>query len=118
VTSQELAVGLSLITFVSAAINVYIGLRLAALQSQIRADSAAVEVAMVKQFVEWKDSVLAAINGKYVTATLLAEIRAGLSHDVMRLDRGLERIEHRCEVRLAGGCVLKDAVDDSPANQM
>jgi hypothetical protein len=44
-TSQDLTIGISVVTIVSGAINVYVGLRLAALQAQIKADSAAAEVA-------------------------------------------------------------------------
>jgi hypothetical protein len=77
------------------AMNVYVGLRLAALQAHMKPDSAAAEVALVKQFVAWKDDMLQLLNGKYVTAVLVAEIRTGIAHDVSRIDRMLGRIERR-----------------------
>ena len=40
-TKQEITIGISVVTVISGAINVYVGLRLAALQAQIKADSAA-----------------------------------------------------------------------------
>ena len=75
VTPQEITIGISLSPLSSAAVNVYVGLRLAAMQAKMKADTSALEVALVKQFVGWKDEVLAAINGKYVSAKLIAEIR-------------------------------------------
>jgi len=108
-TSQEVTVGISVLTVVSGAINVYVGLRLAALQAQIKADSAAAEIALVKQFVEWKDDMLQLLNGKYVTASLVGEIRTGISHDVSRIDRVLDRIERRCEERGPVGCIFHQA---------
>ena len=77
-TTQEITIGISVVTVVSGAINVYVGLRLAALQSKMKADSAALEIALMKQFVTWKDELLQLLNGKYVTATLVAEIRTGI----------------------------------------
>lgn len=99
-TSQEITIGLSVITVASAAVNVYVGLRLSALQSKMKADSAALEVALMKQFVTWKDELLQLLNGKYVTATLVAEIRQNFGHDLQQIDRRLERIERRCEQRI------------------
>ena len=98
-TAQDITIAVSILTVVSGAINVYVGLRLAALQAQIKADSAAAEIALVKQFVEWKDDMLQLLNGKYVTATLVGEIRTGITHDVARIDKVLDRIERRCEER-------------------
>ena len=102
-TPQEITVGLSLITAAGAAINVYVGLRLAAMQAKMKADSSALEVTLMKQFVTWKDDLLTLLNGKYVTATLVGEIRSSMSHDVDRIDKVLDRIERRCEQR---GCLL------------
>jgi hypothetical protein len=66
----------------------------------MKADSAALEVALMKQFVSWKDELLQLLNGKYVTATLVAEIRQNFGHDMQQIDRRLERIERRCEQRI------------------
>jgi hypothetical protein len=101
------------VTVVSDAINVYVGLRLAALQSKMKADSAALEIALMKQFVTWKDDLLQLVNGKYVTASLIAEIRAGNTHDVARIDRVLDRIERRCEERGPVGCLFHPTPEQS-----
>jgi hypothetical protein len=113
-TNQGLTIGISLVTIASGAINVYVGLRLAALQAQLKADSAAAEIALVKQFVEWKDDMLQLLNGKYVTAVLVAEIRTGIAHDVSRIDKVLDRIERRCEERGPTGCIFYQAPEQSP----
>lgn len=105
-TTQEITVAISALTVISGAINVYVGLRLSALQSKMKADSAALEIALMKQFVTWKDELLQLLNGKYVTATLVAEIRTGFAHDIQRIDRVLDRIERRCEERGATGCIF------------
>jgi len=97
---QLIGVGISLITLTATAIDVYVGLRLAALQSKMKADSSGLEVSLLKQFVLWKDEVLTAINGKYVTAALLAEMRANFGHELQQIDKRLERIEQRWEERL------------------
>ena len=102
-TPQEITVGLSVITVAGATVNVYVGLRLAAMQARMKADSAALEVVLMKQFVTWKDELLTLLNGKYVTSTLVSEIRSGMAHDVDRIDKVLDRIERRCEER---GCQL------------
>lgn len=96
---QEIAVGLSLLTVAGTAINVFVGLRLAAMQSKLKADTSALEVALVKQFVGWKDEVLATINGKYVSAQLIAEIRTSLGRELAQLELRVDRIEKRCEDR-------------------
>ncbi|HWR54804.1 MAG TPA: hypothetical protein VN428_27090 [Bryobacteraceae bacterium] len=100
---------LSVLTIGGTAINVYVGLRLAALQSKMKADSAALELSLLKQFVTWKDEVLGAINGKYVSATLIAEIRGSLGRELGLIQSRLDHIEHRCEERIescrAGGKV-------------
>jgi hypothetical protein len=106
-TAQEITIGISVVTIISGAINVYVGLRLSALQAKMKADSAALEIALMKQFVTWKDDLLQLLNGKYVTASLVAEIRTGISHDVTRIDRVLDRIERRCEERGPTGCMFQ-----------
>jgi len=111
-TTQEITIGISVVTVVSGAINVYVGLRLAALQSKMKADSAALEITLMKQFVTWKDELLQLLNGKYVTATLVAEIRTGIAHDVQRIDKVLDRIERRCEERGVSGCILRQAPEE------
>ena len=116
-TNQEITTGISVVTVVSGAINVYVGLRLAALQAQIKADSAAAEIALVKQIVEWKDDMLRLLNGKYVTAVLVAEIRTGIAHDVSRIDRVLDRIERRCEERGPVGCIFHRPHEPAPEDQ-
>jgi hypothetical protein len=105
-TTQEITIAISALTVVSGAINVYVGLRLSALQSKMKADSAALEITLMKQFVTWKDELLQLLNGKYVTATLVAEIRTGFAHDIQRIDKVLDRIERRCEERGATGCLF------------
>jgi hypothetical protein len=99
VTGSEITIAISVITAVSAAVNVYVGLRLAALQSKMKADSSALEVALVRQFIGWKDEVLAAINGKYVSAQLIAEIRASIGRELAQVECRLDRVETRCEER-------------------
>ena len=116
-SGEELTIGISALTVVSGGINVYVGLRLAALQAQIKADSAAAEIALVKQFVEWKDDMLRLLNGKYVTAVLVAEIRTGIAHDVSRIDRVLDRIERRCEERGPAGCIFHQPHVPPPEDQ-
>jgi hypothetical protein len=96
---QVLAVVLSIVTAAATGMNVYIGLRLAALQSKMKADSSALEASLIKQFVGWKDEVLAAINGKYVSAALIAEIRNNLGRELAQIEARLEHIENRCETR-------------------
>ncbi len=96
---QVLAVVLSIVTAAATGMNVYIGVRLAALQSKMRADSSALEASLIKQFVAWKDEVLAAINGKYVSAALIAEIRSNLGRELAQIEARLEHIENRCEMR-------------------
>ena len=96
---QEIAVGLSLLTVAGTAVNVFVGLRLAAMQSKLKADTSALEVSLVKQFVGWKDDVLATLNGKYVSAQLIAEIRSSLGRELAQLEARVERIEVRCEER-------------------
>ena len=98
---QLAAVCLSVITLAGGAINVYVGLRLAALQSKMKADASGLEVVLLKQFVLWKDEVLSAINGKYVTAALVAEMRSNFGHELQQIDKRLERIEERCAERFA-----------------
>ncbi len=98
-TPQEITIGISVITAASAAVNVYVGLRLAAIQAKMKADASALEVSLVKQFVAWKDEVLAAINGKYVSAQLIAEIRTSIGRELAQIELRLDRIEKRCEER-------------------
>jgi hypothetical protein len=99
VTPQEATIGLSVVTVASGAINVYVGLRLTALQSKMKADSSALEVSILKQFVAWKDDVLTAINGKYVSDKLIGEIRASLGREMSALSARMDHIEKRCEER-------------------
>ena len=113
-TAQEITIGISILTVISGAINVYVGLRLAALQAKMKADSAALEIALMKQFVAWKDDLLQLLNGKYVTASLVAEIRTGIAHDVTRIDRVLDRIERRCEERGPAGCIFRQTPEHPP----
>ncbi len=96
---QEATVGLSVLTVASAGVNIYVGLRLAALQAKLKADSATLEIALLRQFVTWKDEVLTAINGKYVSAQLVSEIRTSLAHEVASLAARVDHIERRCEDR-------------------
>ncbi len=98
-TPQEIAVGLSLLTVAGTAINVFVGLRLAAIQSKLKADTSALEVALLKQFVGWKEDVLATINGKYVSAQLIAEIRSSVGRELTQIEVRIDRIEKRCEQR-------------------
>ncbi len=92
-----LTLALSVLTIGGAAINVYIGLRLSSLQSKMKADSSAFELSLLKQFVVWKDDVLGAINGKYVSAALIAEMRSGVGHEISQIQTRLERFEQGCE---------------------
>ncbi len=116
-SGQEITVAISVLTVASGAMNVYIGLRLAALQAKMKADSAALEITLMKQFVTWKDELLQLLNGKYVTATLVAEIRMGFSHDIQRIDKVLDRIERRCEERGATGCIFHPGPEQPPAQE-
>jgi hypothetical protein len=99
VTPQEATIALSIVTLASGAINVYVGLRLSALQSKIKADSSALEVTLLKQFVAWKDDVLSAINGKYVSEKLIGEIRTSVGREMSTLSARMDHIEKRCEER-------------------
>jgi hypothetical protein len=96
---QLVGVGVSIITFAATTINVFVGLRLAAMQAKLKADHSALEVALVKQFVVWKDDVLSTINGKYVSAQLIAEIRTSIGRELTQLEVRVDRIEKRCEER-------------------
>ncbi len=98
-TPQEITIGISLITVSSAAVNVYVGLRLAAMQSRMKADSSILEVSLLKQFAAWKDDVLATINGKYVSSQLITEIRSSLGRELSQLEGRVDHIEKRCEDR-------------------
>lgn len=98
-TPPEIAVALSLLTAAGTAINVFVGLRLAVIQSRLKADTAALEVSLVKQFIAWKDEVLGVINGKYVSAQLIAEIRTSIGRELAQIEMRLDRIEKRCEER-------------------
>lgn len=113
-SAQEITVAISVLTVASGAMNVYIGLRLAALQAKMKADSAALEITLMKQFVTWKDELLQLLNGKYVTATLVAEIRSSVAHDIQRIDKVLDRIERRCEERGATGCIFHPGPEQPP----
>jgi hypothetical protein len=116
-SAQDITIAISVLTVVSGAINVYVGLRLAALQAKMKADSAALEIALMKQFVTWKDDLLQLLNGKYVTASLVAEIRASIAHDVTRIDKVLDRIERRCEERGTAGCIFHQPHEPQPEDQ-
>lgn len=96
---QLIGLLLSAITLGATAINVYVGLRLAAVQAKLKADSSALEVMFVKQFALWKDEVLSTINGKYVSAQLIAEIRTSLGRELSQLELRVDRLEKRCEDR-------------------
>jgi hypothetical protein len=67
------------------------------LQAQMKDDSAAAEIALVRQFIAWKDEILQLLNSKYMTAVLVAEIRDGIAHDVSRIDKVLDRLDRRRE---------------------
>jgi hypothetical protein len=97
--TQALPLILSIVTIGGTAINIFVSLRLAALQAKLTAENAALEVALLKQFVGWKDEVLQAINGKYVSATLIAEIRSNLGRELAHIAARLEHLEQRCEDR-------------------
>jgi hypothetical protein len=83
------------------AINLFVGLRLAAMQSKLKADTSALEVAMIKQFTAWKDEVLSAINGKYVSEKLIVEIRSGIGREIQSLSARIGHLDERCERRHA-----------------
>ncbi len=99
ISTQALTLWLSALTVLATGLNVFVGLRLAALQAKMRADNAALEVALLKQFVTWKDDILQAINGKYVSAALVAEIRSNVGRELGMLTARLDHIEKRCEDR-------------------
>ena len=96
---QLIGVGISLITLTATAINVYVGLRLAAMQAKMKADASALETALLKQFVQWKDDILALLNGKYVSDKLVAEIHMNLEREIAVINARIDRIEKRCEER-------------------
>ena len=98
-TTIDLSAVLTLAVVVASGINVFVGLRLAALQFRLTAAAAIQEVALLKQFVAWKDEVLSAINGKYVSTALIGEIKTGLGHEMAQLQARMDRIERRCEER-------------------
>lgn len=96
---------LSSITLVSGAVNVFVGLRLAALQQRVRADSASLEVTLVKELSSWKESVLKLLSG-YATTAAVLELHGSVNRDIDRLRVILDRIERRCEERGLSGCML------------
>ena len=98
-SSQEITVIISLVGIVSVAINVYVGLRLAAVQAKLEADAATLKASLVAQFAMWKDDVLSAINGKYVSEKLITEIRSGIGREIVGLTARLDHLEERCERR-------------------
>ena len=98
-TAQEWTLIIPVIGIVSVAINVYVGLRLAAVQAKLEADAATLQAELLKQFVTWKDEVLAAINGKYVSEKLILEIRSGIGREMSILTARLDHIDERCERR-------------------
>ena len=98
---QEITIIISLVGIVSVAINVYVGLRLAAVQSKLEADAAALKASLIAQFVTWKDDVLSAINGKYVSEKLITEIRSGIGREMNILAARLDHMDDRCERRHA-----------------
>ncbi len=112
-TPQEITVGLSLITACGAGVNVFVGLRLAALQAKMKADSSQMEVQLLKQFVAWKDEVLTAINGKYVTDKLIGEIKASLVREMAALSARMDHIEKRCEDRPKDCVALRSRLSPS-----
>jgi hypothetical protein len=110
-TPQEITVGVSIVTLASAAMNVYIGLRLTALQAQSKADNATLETRIVTQLSQWKDEVLATINGKYVSGQLIAEIRTSIGRELAQIEMRLDSIEKRCEQRLKE-CITRCPEDE------
>ena len=106
---QELTVIISVIGIVAVAVNVYVGLRLAAVQSKLEGDAAALKAELLEQFIAWKDEVLNAINGKYVSEKLIVEIRTGLGREIQGITSRLDHIDERCESRLKD-CPLLRAV--------
>ncbi len=99
ITPQEGTLALPILTVASGAVNVFVGLRLAAMQAKFKAESAALEVSLLKQFVAWKDEVLTAINGKYVSDKLVGEIRLSIGREMGLLTARMDHIEKRCEER-------------------
>ncbi|HZT29226.1 MAG TPA: hypothetical protein VFA33_05050 [Bryobacteraceae bacterium] len=100
-TPQEITAIISAIGIISVAINIYVGLRLATVQARFEADAAALKASMIEEFARWKDEVLNAINGKYVSEKLIIEIRAGLGREIMALSTRFDRMDERCEIRHA-----------------
>lgn len=98
-TAQEITALISLVGLLSVAINVYVGLRLAAVQAKLEAESATLKAALLAQFVTWKDDLLSAINGKYVSAQLIAEIRSSIGRELAQLELRLDHVEERCQDR-------------------
>lgn len=98
---QEITVIISLVGIVSVAINVYVGLRLAAVQAKLEANAATLKASLVKEFATWKDEVLNAINGKYVSEKLIFEIRSGIGREIAILGARIDHMDERCERRHA-----------------
>jgi len=99
VTAQQATLIISLVGLISVAINVYVGLRLAAVQAKSDADAATLKAALTSQFVVWKDEVLSAINGKYVSEKLIIEIRSGIGRELQLIGDRLDKMDERCERR-------------------
>jgi len=110
VNAQEWTVIISAIGIVAVAINVYVGLRLAAVQAKLESNSTAIKAELLEQFVTWKDDVLNAINGKYVSEKLIIEIRSGIGRELQTLTSRVDHIDQRCERRLKD-CPLVRTVD-------
>jgi hypothetical protein len=97
VTPQQITVIISLVGIASVAINVYVGLRLAAVQAKLEANAATLKASLVKEFAMWKDEVLNAINGKYVSEKLIFEIRSGIGREIATLSARIDHLDQRCE---------------------
>jgi hypothetical protein len=110
VNAQEWTVVISAIGIVAVAINVYVGLRLAAVQSKLEGDAAALKAELLEQFIAWKDEVLNAINGKYVSEKLIIEIRSGLGREIQTLTARVDHIDQRCEGRLKD-CPIRRTIE-------
>ena len=62
---------------------------------------AALKASLIKEFAMWKDDLLNAINGKYVSEKLIIEIRSGIGREIMSLSTRLDHFDQRCERRHA-----------------
>lgn len=96
-TLDDLRWLLPAVTAAAALLNVVIGLRMSALYSKLQAENSKMELTMLKQFVLWKDEMLSVINGKYVSAALVTEMKTSITRELTQIEDRMNHMDQRCE---------------------